>query len=82
MDRLEEIKDYLRNQSDRSPAFENVSEWLIAEVDRLRKIEDAAIDWHEWRNKPPNPVMRSECANRLSQTINDSPRPTREDADG
>jgi len=71
-DRFEEIKELyeLGNwPSNPNEAFE-LSEWLIAEVERLRRIEDAARAW----DRAEVNDMEDAC-DTLSEAIDQSWRP-------
>lgn len=70
-DRFPAVKEYLLN-SVRSPAFENMTDYLIAEVERLRKVEDAAR-----APIPPSPSMKDyiRWIGSLASVLLANPRP-------
>lgn len=83
MDRLEDIKkkskllravsQEVRDAPDPVPSL-GYCEWLVKEVDRLRKIEDSAISW----NNSPTIEETRKRSSRLSRTLEFNPRPGRD----
>jgi hypothetical protein len=73
MDRLPVIKlvlvGRLYARGARADALRDV-EWLITEVDRLRRIEDAALEWHR-----ACPHETEDAVENLGDAIDFNPRP-------
>ncbi|MGI9492757.1 MAG: hypothetical protein ACR2QF_10200 [Geminicoccaceae bacterium] len=76
MDRFEEIKEF--EPREEAPSAITISTadfiWLIAEIERLRKIEDAAIAGNRTRWVSSG-VSGVKAALHLDQVLRDNPRP-------
>jgi hypothetical protein len=70
MDMFEQFKAAVERGKKHGVVCTHAELWLIAEVERLRKIEDAALEWHR-----ADPHETEDAVEALADAIDFNPRP-------